>query len=492
MTILDELAAAARERVERDRRERPLASLRDEAEGRAADGHRRGGPSPFRAALARPGLSFICEVKKASPSKGIIAEEFPYLAIAQAYEEACADAISVLTEPYWFLGADEYLKVIAETVAIPLLRKDFTVDEYQIYQAKTLGASAVLLICALLSDAALRDFRLLAEELGMTALVEAHDAKEIERALAGGANVLGVNNRNLNDFTVSFDNAQSLRSAVPDDVLFVAESGVKTAEDVATVAAMGADAVLIGEALMKSDDIAATLTAFKAAAAAATPLERAMPGDPVPSKGPRVKFCGLSQLDDVAAINDLAPDYVGFVYYPPSPRHVTPAEMRQLRAALAPSIQTVGVFVDEPSELIAELANEGLISVAQLHGAETDETIARLKTLAPDLEVWKTFLVKGPEDIASANASAADLVVLDADLGAGRRFDWQRLSGLHRPYVLAGGLSPENVAEACAHNPAVVDVSSGIESTIPAADGRRRKDPQKMERFIATVRAKNQ
>ena len=202
--------------------------------------------------MAEPGLSFICEVKKASPSKGVIAEEFPYLDIAKSYEAAGAAAISCLTEPKWFMGADAYLTEIAAETSVPVLRKDFVVCERMIYQAKVLGASAVLLICAILSDEQLVAYRELAESLGLSVLVEAHDEKEIARAVASGAKIVGVNNRNLKDFSVDFDNVRRLRAHIPEDVLYVAESGVASADDVAAIAQMGADAALIGEALMRA------------------------------------------------------------------------------------------------------------------------------------------------------------------------------------------------------------------------------------------------
>ncbi|EET59819.1 indole-3-glycerol phosphate synthase [Marvinbryantia formatexigens DSM 14469] len=209
---------------------------------------------PFEAALAAEGISFICEVKKASPSKGIIAEEFPYLNIAKEYEAAGAAAISCLTEPYWFLGKDAYLQEIAAQVNIPVLRKDFTVDEYMIYQAKALGASAVLLICAILDDGQLKAYGQLAAELGMSALVEAHTEEEIARALAADARILGINNRNLKNFQVDITQSRRLRELVPDDVLFVSESGIKTPQDVAALRQNGTDAVLIGETLMRAPD----------------------------------------------------------------------------------------------------------------------------------------------------------------------------------------------------------------------------------------------
>ena len=257
MTILDQLAAHARERVAAKRAEMDTAALR----ALALDLPR--GDFAFERALRDPGVSFICECKKASPSKGVIAEDFPYLQIALEYEAAGADAISVLTEPKWFLGHDSYLKEIASAVSIPCLRKDFTVDEYMIYEAKVLGASAVLLICSILSETQIRDYIAVSDALGLSALVEAHDEAEVEMALKAGARVIGVNNRNLKDFSVDPENSRRLRRLIPRDVLFVSESGVKSTEDVAAIRSMGADAVLVGEALMRAPDKKAMLAKLR-------------------------------------------------------------------------------------------------------------------------------------------------------------------------------------------------------------------------------------
>ncbi len=248
MTILDQLAGHARERTEQAKQKTPLSVLKEQAEALPK------GTFAFEQALKAPGISFICECKKASPSKGLIAPDFPYLSIAKEYQAAGADAISVLTEPKWFLGRDQYLREIASAVSIPCLRKDFTVDEYMIYEAKVLGASAVLLICSILTPAQLRDYQAVCDGLGLSALVEAHDEGEVEMALAAGARIIGVNNRNLKDFTVDTENSRRLRAMIPPSVLFVSESGVKTPADVENLRDVGADAVLIGETLMRAAD----------------------------------------------------------------------------------------------------------------------------------------------------------------------------------------------------------------------------------------------
>lgn len=260
MSILDELAAYAAVRVKKAKAQRPLEELRRQAESMDNETG-----FPFEKALAAPGLSFICEVKKASPSKGLIAPHFPYLDIAKDYEAGGAAAISCLTEPKWFLGADHYLEEIAQEVTVPVLRKDFTIDPYMIYEAKIMGASAVLLICALLNQVQLAEYREIADSLGLSCLVEAHNEDEIKAAVASGARIIGVNNRNLKDFSVDLANSDRLRACVPPDILYVSESGIRNAEDVAAQCRLKADAVLIGEALMRSTNRQATLETLRAA-----------------------------------------------------------------------------------------------------------------------------------------------------------------------------------------------------------------------------------
>ncbi len=248
--ILDTLAAAAGERVAGLARQKSFAAVRDEAE----QIYKNGNKPRFTEALRRPGLNFICECKKASPSKGLISAEFPYLEIAKAYEKGGAAAISCLTEPDYFLGSDVYLQEIAKQVSVPVLRKDFTVSTYQIYEAKRLGAEAVLLICAILSPAQLKEFRLAAESVGLDALVETHDAAEIETALQSGAKLIGINNRNLKDFSVDIGTCLRLRAQIPDDRVCIAESGIRTEEDIRNLKTKGFNGVLIGETLMRSGD----------------------------------------------------------------------------------------------------------------------------------------------------------------------------------------------------------------------------------------------
>ena len=261
MTILDRIAEAAGERV---CKEKQIISPEEMKERAAASGP--GAGRTFYEALAGPGMHFICEVKKASPSKGVIDPVFDYRSIAREYEAAGADAVSVLTEPNWFLGSDDIFRDIRKMIRTPMLRKDFIVDEYQIYQAGCMGADCILLICSILDTETIRRYLGICEKLGLAALTEAHDEQEIRSALRAGAKIIGVNNRNLKDFSVDFDNACRLRELIPEDVLYVAESGVKTPEDIRTLYHAGADAVLVGEALMRASDKRLTLKEFREAA----------------------------------------------------------------------------------------------------------------------------------------------------------------------------------------------------------------------------------
>lgn len=260
MSILSEISKYAMIRVLKDKETMSLDRLKSLTENLPK------GDFPFEEALKRPGISLICEIKKASPSKGVIDPEFNYLKIAKEYEKGKADAISCLTEPKWFLGSDEIFKDIRKKVSLPMLRKDFVVDEYQIYQAKLLGANCILLIVSLLNKETLERYINLAKSLGLSALVETHDEEEIKTALSAGAKILGVNNRNLKDFSVDLNNAKRLRELIPENVIYVAESGIASLSDAKMLKEAGADALLIGEFLMRSDDKALLIKKIKGAA----------------------------------------------------------------------------------------------------------------------------------------------------------------------------------------------------------------------------------
>ena len=258
MSILNVIAEKTKERIEAQKKILPFDQLKAQVYELPVTQE-----FPFEQALRKKELSFICEVKKASPSKGIIAEEFPYLKIASEYEAAGADAISCLTEPFYFLGKDEYLKEITDTVSIPVLRKDFTIDPYMIYEAKLLGASAVLLICSIMTKNELKEYSQIAHELGISALVETHTPEEIEMALSCGSRIIGVNNRNLKNFEVDIDHSRNLRKEVPSECLFVSESGIRCREDVIRLEENGTDAVLIGEQMMRATDKKKCLSELK-------------------------------------------------------------------------------------------------------------------------------------------------------------------------------------------------------------------------------------
>ncbi len=260
MNILEQIAERTRIRIAEEKKRLPLSHLRREAEALAAT---EPAPSSLEEAFRKPGFHFLCEVKRASPSKGVIAENFPYLSIARAYQEAGADGVSCLTEPFWFQGQDRYLQEIAREVTVPVLRKDFTVEEYMIYQARVLGASAVLLICAILDDGQLLAYRQLARELGLDALVEVHDEKEADRALRSGATLMGVNNRDLRTFQVDLENTFRVRQCIPPEIPLLSESGIRTPEEIRRLREAGVNGVLIGETLMRAADKGALLARLR-------------------------------------------------------------------------------------------------------------------------------------------------------------------------------------------------------------------------------------
>ena len=496
--ILLEIAAKTRERIEEKQKEKPLAQIRAEAEKIRAEELAAAGMEPdgtdtaaagagkpaahrksFIEALKKPGMSYICEVKKASPSKGLIAEDFPYLEIAKEYEAAGASAISCLTEPFYFKGSDRYLREITDAVDIPVLRKDFTVSEYMIYEAKILGASAVLLICSLLDDVQLKGYMEVAKNLGMDALVEAHDSDEVFRAIAAGAEIIGVNNRDLRTFKVDMGNSIALRSLAPADTVFVSESGIRTSDDIGRLRDNDVDAVLIGETLMRREDKKAALEELNGG-----PVN--MPAES--PERPKIKICGLSRPEDIEYVNAAKPDYAGFVIdYPKSRRSITPDQLRELVKELDDDIVPVGVLVDAGEELAADLYNSGVIKIMQLHGNEDDEYIARLRKRigagdstnadtctgtggdGGEVRIVKAVRVRSPESLEKAQASTADMVLLDQGKGEGRSFDWsivrKNRDKLQRPFFLAGGLDAGNLAEAVElMHPWAVDMSSSLET----------------------------
>ena len=440
---------------------------------------------PFEAALRQQDFKFICEVKKASPSKGIIAEHFPYFDIAKEYEVAGAAAISVLTEPDFFKGDKKYLQEIASTVKIPVLRKDFIIDEYQIYQAKVWGASAILLICACLDVPTLTKFRELADSLGLSSLVEAHDEHEVQMAIDCGARIIGVNNRNLKDFTVDVQNSVRLRNLVQDDVIFVSESGLETPEDIQVLRDNNIGVALMGETFMRSPNKVEKL-AYLYGPTYYTP---------------KVKMCGISKVETIPAVVEAKPDYMGLVFAS-SKRQVTVDQAKTLVEELHKQytkrynngaeqsnndeIKTVGVFVNETLDNLVSIATETNLDAVQLHGDEDEAFIQSLKERT-NVEVWKAVQIRSAADAEAWIDSSADMLLFDAYHkdergGTGEVFDWSCLDEFERPFMLAGGIDSTNVARAIRTvRPYGIDISSGIET-----EGV--KDDEKIKAFTNIVR----
>ena len=504
--ILDKIVAATEKRVGDAKANLPLSELQQQVERMPIRKD-----FPFEQALQELDFNFICEVKKASPSKGVIAEDFPYLEIAKDYEMAGAAAISVLTEPDFFLGSPQYLQEIAEVVHIPVLRKDFIIDEYQIYEAKLWGASAILLIAAILDDDTMRRFHELADSLGLSCLVEAHDETEVLRAVSIGARIIGVNNRNLKDFTVDVNNSIHLRKLVDESVIFVSESGLDTAEDIQCLRDNNIHAALMGESFMRSTDKVAKLAELYGPIRHNSFMENDLDLDVLGKKRAckvedlpiaevtdrvvletapvteqryevKVKFCGITQEDTVPVLLDTQPDYVGFVFAP-SKRQVTVEQAQFIARSLQDGLKTtsgakciscVGVFVNETIPTIVEIAKAVPLSVVQLHG---DETITYIETLRNQLqeqqlesvEIWKAIQVQGKEDILPWEQAPIDGLVVDAYSkeergGTGKIIDWSLLEGVQVPYYLAGGIGLHNVARAIRRlQPYGLDMSSSLE-----------------------------
>ena len=478
--ILDKIIEATKNRVAQEKQVESPEAVKTAALALPSDTG-----FPFEAALRQQDFNFICEVKKASPSKGIIAEHFPYLDIAKEYEVAGAAAISVLTEPDFFKGDKKYLQEIASTVKIPVLRKDFIIDEYQIYQAKVWGASAILLICACLDVPTLTKFRELADSLGLSSLVEAHDEHEVQMAIDCGARIIGVNNRNLKDFTVDVQNSVRLRNLVQDDVIFVSESGLETPEDIQVLRDNNIGVALMGETFMRSPNKVEKL-AYLYGSTYYTP---------------KVKMCGISKVETIPAVVEAKPDYMGLVFAP-SKRQVTVDQAKTLVEELHKQytkrynngaeqsnddeIKTVGVFVNETLDNLVSIATEANLDVVQLHGDEDEAFIQSLKERT-NVEVWKAVQIRSAADAEAWIDSRADMLLFDAYHkdergGTGEVFDWSCLDEFERPFMLAGGIDSTNVARAIRTvRPYGIDISSGIET-----EGV--KDDEKIKAFTNIVR----
>lgn len=478
--ILDKIIEATKIRVAQEKQVESPEAVKAAALALPADTG-----FPFEAALRQQDFNFICEVKKASPSKGIIAEHFPYLDIAKEYEVAGAAAISVLTEPDFFKGNKKYLQEIASAVKIPVLRKDFIIDEYQIYQAKVWGASAILLICACLDVPMLTKFRELADSLGLSSLVEAHDEHEVQMAIDCGARIIGVNNRNLKDFTVDVQNSVRLRNLVQDDVIFVSESGLETPEDIQVLRDNNIGVALMGETFMRSPNKVEKLAYLYG------PTYYTL----------KVKMCGISKVETIPAVVEAKPDYMGLVFAP-SKRQVTVDQAKTLVEELHKQytkrynngaeqsnnheIKTVGVFVNETLDNLVSIATEANLDVVQLHGDEDEAFIQSLKGRT-NVEIWKAVQIRSAADAEAWIDSSADMLLFDAYHkdergGTGEVFDWSCLDEFERPFMLAGGIDSTNVARAIRTVRSYgIDISSGIET-----DGV--KDNEKITAFTKLVR----
>jgi indole-3-glycerol phosphate synthase/phosphoribosylanthranilate isomerase len=488
-TFLERIVAATREELAARQAAVSLDTLRRAAEAAPAP---RAFASALRPATGAP-ARLIAEVKRASPSKGLLAASFDPVAQARAYAAGGAAAISVLTEPRFFLGALEHLRAVRAAVDVPVLRKDFVLDPYQVYEARAAGADAVLLLCALLDDAQLAGLLALTRSLGMEALVEAHDAAETQRAVATGATVIGVNSRDLRTFAVESDVVRQLRPRVPEDRVFIAESGIAGPLDVARARAWGADAVLVGEALMRAPDPAATAHTLATAPGGGTAALFAGRGAPF------AKICGLALPEHAALVTQHGADAFGLVFARMAPPHrrVTPVQARAIAAtahqAAAPSRRplAVGVFVNAPLDELATLAAEVPLDALQLSGDESPEACAEAATRT-GLPVIKALRLRGEDDLALLDAYSlvGATVLLDAHVqgiygGTGTLADWSlaRRAATRWPLILSGGLAPENVAGALAAvGPRGVDVSSGVEH-------ERAKDPARIRSFLDAVRA---
>jgi len=456
-------------------------------------------PRPFADALrpvAGGSARLIAEIKRASPSKGLIVEAFDPVAQALAYERGGAAAISVLTEPHFFQGSLEHLRAVREAVALPVLRKDFILEPYQVYEARAAGADALLLIVALLDDAMLRRLQTLTRDLGMEALVEAHDVDEVRRAVAAGANVIGVNSRDLRTFAVDTAVVQDLRPLVPRDRVFVAESGIQDRLGVTNARAWGADAILVGEALMRANDPEAKARELAKAGGGATAALFARSGQPF------VKICGLATEEQARAVTRLGADAFGLVFAPmaPSHRRVTVEQARRLvvaareEAAGHAAPLAVGVLVNETPETIAKYAKRVELGAVQLSGDETPDDCARVAVLS-GLPVLKALRLRSERDLAQLDeyARAGAIIMLDTPKdgaygGTGETGDWAlaRAAARRWPIILSGGLTPDNVADAIAAvHPRGVDVSSGVETN-------KAKDLDKIARFIAATQLANE
>lgn len=470
--FLERIVAQTLIDLEQSKRELPLEELREQALAQPE-------PRDLLAAFKeRSRVHLIAEVKRASPSRGILAPHLDPVELARTYEANGASAISVLTEPHFFLGAPAYLTAIKEAVSIPVLRKDFIVDDYQVYEARAWGADVILLICAILDDVQLRHLLQVAHSLHMRCLVEVHSREEAERAIEAGALIIGVNSRDLVTFQMNPYLIRELRQLIPDDRVVIAESGIHTEADVRRLARYDVQAMLVGESLVVSNDVPAQMRLLLQGA----------------NRSTQVKICGLSTPEHVNVATEAGADLLGFIFHEPSHRYVRPQQVRDLLkvserfanpASGEPAPDLVGVFVNKEADFINGVAEEVGLHFVQLHGTETPEFCQRIKR-----PIIKALHVSNEADLEQIQQyqQVAWRLLLDTPTpewgGSGMTHNWQLAHTAARlsPILLAGGLTVANVAEALEQiQPWGVDVSSGVETN-------KQKDPQKIREFIKQVR----
>ena len=468
--FLDRIVTQTRIDLEQRKQEQPLETLITLAHAQ---------PEPrdlFAALKTGNGVRLIAEVKRASPSKGMLAPHLNPVELARTYEAHGAAAISVLTEPHFFLGSPEYLTNIKRAVNVPVLRKDFIVDEYQVYEARAWGADAILLICAILDDAQLRHLLSVAHQQGMRCLVEVHSVAEAQRAVAAGASIIGVNSRDLVTFQMHPSLMRDLRQIIPADRVIVAESGIHTEADARRLARYDVDAMLVGESLVVSNDVPAQMHALLRGA----------------NESRQVKICGLHTPEALQAAIGAGADMLGFIFYKPSHRYISPeqilgifGEMGGGRDKWVPTPDLVGVFVNEEADFINDVVEKAGLHFVQLHGDESPEFCQRIHR-----PVIKAIPLQNDDDRHKVNEykHVAWRILLDTPTahwgGTGVTHDWELAHSIARetPILLAGGLTQENVAEAIRRvSPWGLDVSSGVET-------HKHKDREKIHTFIENVR----
>jgi len=419
----------------------------------------------LRATLAQGGARFVMEVKRASPSSGTLRDGADPAAIACAYTGA-ADAISVLTDGPFFGGSLGDLAAVRAVFDGPILAKDFIVDPRQVAEARLAGADAVLVMLSVVDDDTARALIAEAARWSMDALVEVHDEAEAQRAVALGAELIGVNNRDLRTLKVDLATTERLAPLIPPDRTLVSESGIGGRADAARLSPL-VDAFLVGSSLMRAPSVA------KAARALAFG---------------RVKVCGLTNSPDARTAASVGAAYAGVILAPDSPRAVTVETARPVvDAACARGAEAVGVFRDAPAPSVAAIARDLDLAAVQLHGSEDETYIARLRAdLSDAVEIWAACAIgaDAPRPRAGADRTLFDTRAGDRSGGTGRSFDWSLLAGRRdlASGVLAGGLSFDNAAEASRVGTYALDVNSGVESA-PGA-----KDPQKLKAFFEALR----